>query len=165
MGRQGIHALRGLNHLRILAMLAPTPGGSHGCSEHSVSPGPQLGRRAFRQAFHHHVTRPNRSLRPQSCRPTKKHAGQIQVTQETSLGNRVIDNLTPDGVAQESKFGSQSLNNDTAMQAAKDVELMRTPGNGITDVEWHFFPNATGGGPSQPLVDLLQNVGIKVIFH
>jgi len=66
-------------------------------------------------------------------------------TKETSPGGRVLDNLTPNGVAQESKFGSQSLDNDTAMQIAKDIELMRTPSSGVKQVEWHFFPNANGG--------------------
>jgi hypothetical protein len=83
---------------------------------------------------------------------------------QTSLGRRVIDNLA-DGVARESKVGRTSLTSTARRQIAKDAELMNTPGSGVTNVEWHFFPSGTGAGPTAPLRAALENAGIGIIIH
>lgn len=69
---------------------------------------------------------------------------------QTSLGMRYVDALA-DGVARESKAGKTYLTSRARSQIAKDVELVNTPGSGVTSVEWHFYPGITGTGPSRAL--------------
>jgi hypothetical protein len=95
---------------------------------------------------------------------SRAYGGAQQVTRATSRGARVIDNLS-DGVAMESIVGRTSLTENVREQIAKDVELMNTPGSGVTAVEWHFFPGKTGAGPSEPLRSALEAAGIKIIIH
>jgi len=81
-----------------------------------------------------------------------------------SQGGRYIDQLV-DGFAHESKVGYKSLNARIGRQISKDVELIQT--EQIQGATWHFFKSpVTGvGGPSQPLLNLLQQSGINVIVH
>lgn len=83
---------------------------------------------------------------------------------QTSQGWRYVDQLVGD-VANESKVGYQSLTQSNQLQIAKDAELLN---NGtFSGVNWHFFESpVTGlGGPSQPLLNALQQAGINVIIH
>jgi filamentous hemagglutinin len=61
--------------------------------------------------------------------------------------------------------GYQSLTPFIKSQISKDTELLNT--GVIQGAEWHFFTSpVTGlGGPSQPLMDALQQAGISVIIH
>ncbi len=91
--------------------------------------------------------------------------GSTQKTFNTSMGGRRVDNLTSSGIAQESKVGYNSLTDSVKTQALKDVELLGK--NQINGIEWHFFKSGTTGkvGPSGPLKDYLEGLGIKVIIH
>jgi len=57
------------------------------------------------------------------------------------------------------------LTADIRSQIAKDVELIQT--KQIQGATWHFFqsPATVVGGPSQPLLNMLQQSGINVIIH
>lgn len=92
------------------------------------------------------------------------YGGTQQVTRNTSLGKRVIDNLAA-GAAMEAKVGRTSLTKSIRKQIQKDIELLNTPGSGVTAVEWHFFPSKTGIGPTAPLRQALEEGGIKIIEH
>jgi len=94
----------------------------------------------------------------------RTYGGASQVTRQTTLGRRVLDNLA-NGIARESKVGRTSLRSSVRRQIAKDVELMNTPGSGVTGVEWHFFPGKTGTGPTGPLQQALQRAGIGIVIH
>jgi RHS repeat-associated protein len=90
--------------------------------------------------------------------------GDSQVYFNTTQGGRYVDQLVGD-VANESKVGYQSLTQSTQLQISKDAELLN---NGtFQDVNWHFFRSpVTGlGGPSQPLLNALQQNGINFIIH
>jgi len=92
----------------------------------------------------------------------RTYGGRSQVTLQTSLGRRIIDNLAG-GVARESKVGLTSLTRRVQTQIAKDVELME---RGLVDsVEWHFFPSSTGVGPTAPLRQALEEAGIGILIH
>jgi len=93
------------------------------------------------------------------------YGGAQQVYKRLADGSkRYIDNLV-DGIAQESKVGRMSATKKIIEQVRKDVELLNTPGSGVSKVEWHFFPGKTGVGPTGPLQDLLKNSGIDIIVH
>ncbi len=94
----------------------------------------------------------------------KALGGEPQVFFRTSQGGRYVDQLVG-GIAHESKVGYTSLTTDIGRQIAKDVELMGT--KQIQGSTWHFFQSpVTGvGGPSQPLLNTLQNSGINVVIH
>jgi RHS repeat-associated protein len=95
----------------------------------------------------------------------RKLGGQSQVSKNTSLGRRVIDQLV-DGVAHESKVGYTSLTQKGVQrQVAKDAELIAT--REIEGAVWHFFTSpVTGkGGPSGPLARELGKAGIQIIIH
>lgn len=94
----------------------------------------------------------------------KTYGGIQQVFKNTSLGGRFIDNLV-DGVAREAKVGRTSLTKRVQKQIAKDLELMNTPGSGVTSVEWHFFQGKTGIGPTKQLLKALEEAGITVVIH
>ena len=72
---------------------------------------------------------------------------------------------TDKGIAQEAKYGSQSLNSNTMMQIEKDLELAETPSSGVKSVQWYFCENAAGQGPSLNLVNYLINNGIEVFVN
>lgn len=90
--------------------------------------------------------------------------GESQVYFKTSQGGRYVDQLV-NGVANESKVGYTSLTSDISRQISKDVELINM--GQVNGVTWNFFRSpVTGvGGPSQPLLNLLQQSGINVIIH
>lgn len=90
--------------------------------------------------------------------------GDSQVYFRTSQGGRYIDQLV-NGIGHESKVGYTSLTADIRVQIAKDVELMAT--KQIRGSTWNFFTSpVTGlGGPSKPLMNMLQQNGINVIIH
>jgi RHS repeat-associated protein len=95
--------------------------------------------------------------------------GGISKSFDTSLGRRVVDRvLKVDGhfVAHEAKVGYQSFGKDIRAEVAKDIELLA---NGtVKEITWHFYKNpASGGGygASKPLLDALEQAGIKTVFH
>ena len=90
-----------------------------------------------------------------------------EVTMQATSGTRVIDILTPSGLAIESKVGRVSLTPDIRRQIQRDMELMTTPGSGVTRVEWHFTTSPTTGlrGPTGPLALELQRAGITVVLR
>jgi filamentous hemagglutinin len=90
--------------------------------------------------------------------------GDSQVYFPTSQGGRYIDQLV-NGVANESKVGYQSLTPTIQLQISKDAELLNN--NVVQGINWHFFQSpVTGlGGPSQPLLNALQQNGFNVIIH
>jgi hypothetical protein len=94
----------------------------------------------------------------------KALGGESQVYFRTSQGGRYVDQLV-NGIANESKVGYQSLTPTISRQIAKDVELINS--GQIQGSTWHFFQSpVTGmGGPSQPLLNALQQNGINVIIH
>ncbi len=94
----------------------------------------------------------------------KTLGGESQVRFDTSLGPRIVDQLVDD-VANESKVGYTSLTSDVAKQIAKDVKLMKD--RAVKEVVWNFFvsPVTGKGGPSAPLLQALENAGIKVIIR
>jgi RHS repeat-associated protein len=90
--------------------------------------------------------------------------GQQNAFFRTSQGARFVDNFA-NGIANESKVGYTSLTSDVQLQITKDVELIQT--EQIQGATWHFFQSpVTGlGGPSQPLLNALQQNRINVIIH
>jgi len=90
--------------------------------------------------------------------------GEPQVFFNTTQGGRYVDQLVGD-IANESKVGYQSLTPSIQLQISKDAELLN--GGTFQSVNWHFFQSpVTGlGGPSQPLMNALQQNGINVIIH
>jgi hypothetical protein len=90
--------------------------------------------------------------------------GESQAYFSTSQGARYVDQLA-DEIAYESKVGYQSLTPSIQLQISKDAELINT--GVIQGSEWHFFTSpVTGvGGPSQPLLNALQQNGIGVVIH
>ena len=82
----------------------------------------------------------------------------------TSLGGRYVDQYVGN-IANESKVGYQSLTPGIQLQIAKDAELVQT--RKVDGATWHFFtsPVTELGGPSQPLLNALQQAGIKVVIH
>lgn len=97
-------------------------------------------------------------------RALKALGGESQVYFKTTQGGRYIDQLV-NGVANESKVGYTTLTADISRQIQKDVELMQT--KQIQGATWNFFvsPVTGAGGPSQPLLQMLQQNGINVIIH
>jgi hypothetical protein len=96
----------------------------------------------------------------------EQYGGQAQVRFNTSDGSRVVDNLTEEGVAQESKYGYQELDDRLSRQIVKDVELANTPTSGVNSVEWHFFESSISGvGPGPQLIQALQGAGIRIVIH
>jgi hypothetical protein len=78
----------------------------------------------------------------------------------TTAGLRVVDVLTPEGEAIESKVGSVSLNSVIRGQIAKDQLVMQEPQ--ITGVRWIFSANKWGeAGPTGPLASALEDAGIQ----
>ncbi|AZE64390.1 two-partner secretion domain-containing protein [Pseudomonas synxantha] len=95
----------------------------------------------------------------------KPLGGQSQVTFQTTQGARVVDQLAPGSIAHESKVGYTSLDANTALQVAKDAELLRRGlVNGVT---WNFFKSPVTGrvGPAAALEKALSEAGIKIKVH
>ncbi|WP_244192327.1 filamentous hemagglutinin N-terminal domain-containing protein [Pseudomonas rhodesiae] len=95
----------------------------------------------------------------------KSLGGQPQVTFQTTQGARVVDQLAPGSIAHESKVGYTSLDANTALQVAKDAELLRRGlVNGVT---WNFFRSPVTGrvGPAAALEKALSEAGIKIKVH
>lgn len=95
----------------------------------------------------------------------KSLGGQSQVSFQTSLGARFVDQLAPGNMAHESKVGYTSLDASTALQVAKDAELLsRGMVNGVT---WNFFTSPVTGrvGAAPALLKALSDAGIKVVVH
>jgi filamentous hemagglutinin len=94
----------------------------------------------------------------------KSLGGESQVYFKTSLGGRYVDQLAG-GIANESKVGYTCLTSDIQLQVAKDAELIAA--GRVQGATWHFFTSpVTGvGGPSQPLLNALQQAGINVVIH
>ena len=94
----------------------------------------------------------------------KKLGGESQVYFRTSQGGRYVDQLVG-GVAHESKVGYTTLTQSVQRQIAKDVELMAA--GEIKGSVWHFFTSpVTGrGGPSAPLIQALEEAGIRFVIH
>ena len=90
--------------------------------------------------------------------------GKSQVRFETSQWARIVDQLV-NGAAHESKVGYTTLTKSIRKQIAKDIELMSK--EEIKSSIWHFYksPVIGKGGASQPLLNELQNKGIKVVNH
>jgi RHS repeat-associated protein len=90
--------------------------------------------------------------------------GEGQVFFRTIKGARFVDRLAA-GVANESKVGYVTLNKAVQLQIEKDASLLVN--KEVTGVTWHFFksPVTGAGGPSLPLVQELQNAGIRVVVH
>jgi hypothetical protein len=65
----------------------------------------------------------------------------------------------------ESRVGRTALTSRVRSQIAKDLELMSTPGSGVTNIQWHFFRGQTGIGPTAPLREALENAGIDIVVH
>ena len=83
-----------------------------------------------------------------------------QVGLDAASGRRVIDVLTPQGLAIESKVGRTSLTASTRQQIKRDVELLSDPNSPVSKLMWEFTSSPTTGksGPSGPLAaELLRN--------
>ncbi|MGO4569430.1 hypothetical protein AB4Z52_31390 [Rhizobium sp. 2YAF20] len=95
----------------------------------------------------------------------KALGGQSQRPFDTTLGTRVVDQLTEDNIANEAKTGYASLDADTMLQVAKDAELLAK--RRVEGVTWNFYTSPVTGivGPSQPLIDALTKAGIKIVIH
>ena len=94
----------------------------------------------------------------------KALGGKSQVYFRTTQGGRYVNQLV-NGIANESKVGYQSLTPTISRQIAKDVELINS--GRIQGSTWHFFRSPVTGavGPSQPLLNALQQNGINVVIH
>jgi len=81
----------------------------------------------------------------------------------TSLGDRIIDSLTPDRTAHQAIFSTRGK--DLLIQADKDAELLRE--GLVSRVVWHFFLG-TGNKhppPTAAELDMLAERGIHVEIH
>ncbi|WP_232446110.1 filamentous hemagglutinin N-terminal domain-containing protein [Burkholderia ubonensis] len=95
----------------------------------------------------------------------KSLGGQSHVGFQTTQGTRIVDQLAPGNIANEAKVGYTSFDVDTALQVAKDAELLKT--GAVNGVTWNFYTSpVTGrGGPSPKLLKALTDAGIKVIIR
>lgn len=95
----------------------------------------------------------------------KPLGGQSQAFFDTSLGPRFVDQLAPGAKAHESKVGYTSLDANTALQVAKDAELIQR--GLVNDVTWNFFRSPITGrvGPAPALEKALSDAGIKIKVH
>ncbi|WP_256252447.1 two-partner secretion domain-containing protein [Burkholderia ubonensis] len=95
----------------------------------------------------------------------KSLGGQSHVGFQTTQGTRIVDQLAPGNIANEAKVGYTLFDVDTALQVAKDAELLKT--GAVNGVTWNFYTSpVTGrGGPSPKLLKALTDAGIKVIIR
>ena len=96
----------------------------------------------------------------------KSVGGTPQQFFSTSDGARFIDQyVMKDGIAHESKVGYTSLTKSIKRQILKDAELIK--GKDIKGSVWHFYKSSVTGkiGASKPLLDFLEQNGIKYEIH
>ena len=76
-----------------------------------------------------------------------------------------MDQLDLQSMAHESKVGYTQYDDATALQVAKDAELLKT--DAVKGLTWHFFTSpVTGlGGPSPSLLKALNDANITVVMH
>jgi hypothetical protein len=93
--------------------------------------------------------------------------GEGQVEVQTSQGLRIMDVVTEDGEAAESKVGYVRYSQRVLTQIEKDAEILSRNLNGVKDISWNFFRSANTGlrGADPRIITALLNAGIKVIFH
>ncbi len=85
---------------------------------------------------------------------------QTEVQFETALGKRIVDVLTPEGVAIESKVGYVVYDSGIQLQVAKDQLLLQN--QQVSAVKWLFLDPMYGrSGPSGPLIAALEEAGIQ----
>jgi len=72
---------------------------------------------------------------------------------------RIVDNLTPDNIAQEAKFGEQSLS-AVMEQIHMDLDLLAE--TQIDGIQWWFFTSPEGGTASEELLEYLYDQNIRV---
>lgn len=82
----------------------------------------------------------------------------------TPMGARIVDQFS-NGIAHESKVGYVSLTKSIKNQILKDRYLVQN--DLIKGSHWHFFKSPKTGkiGPSKPLMEFMQQNGIKYTIH
>ena len=96
----------------------------------------------------------------------KSVGGEPQKFFSTGDGARFIDQyVMKNGIAHESKVGYTSLTKSVKRQILKDVELMNQ--KKIKGSTWHFYKSSVTGkiGASKPLLEFLEQNGIKYEIH
>ena len=88
--------------------------------------------------------------------------GKPQVRLPTSIGPRVVDNVL-NKIGREAKVGRVALTSRIRRQIAKDADLVQR--GRLDGYEWHFYRGKTGGGPTGPLRQELEQAGIKIVEH
>ncbi len=101
---------------------------------------------------------------------SKFPGAQTQVPLRTTGGTRVIDTLTFEGLAIETKVGRVSLTKGvrgTRRQLARDVKLLRDSDSLVKSLRMDFFRSPITGkmGPTGPLREKLQKLGIEIVEH
>jgi RHS repeat-associated protein len=93
--------------------------------------------------------------------------GEGQVSVETDQGVRVLDVLTENGEAAESKVGYVRYSERVLTQISKDAEILSRNLEGVKEITWNFFRSANTGlrGADPRIITELLNAGIKVVFH
>ena len=93
--------------------------------------------------------------------------GEGQVSVETDQGVRILDVLTENGEAAESKVGYVRYSERVLTQISKDAEILSRNLNGVKEITWNFFRSANTGlrGADPRIITELLNAGIKVVFH
>ncbi len=83
---------------------------------------------------------------------------------DTPLGRRYVDAYS-DNIIREIKYGYQSLSSFIEKEIEKDLWILNN--TNVTGIEWHFYQSAVSGtiGASDPLLQKLLELGIKVFFH
>jgi RHS repeat-associated protein len=85
--------------------------------------------------------------------------GRQQVRFDVEGETRIVDNLTPDNIAQEAKFGEQSLS-AVMEQIHMDLDLLAE--TQIDGIQWWFFTSPEGGTASEELLEYLYDQNIRV---
>ena len=93
--------------------------------------------------------------------------GDGQVSVETDQGVRVLDVLTENGEAAESKVGYVRYSERVLTQISKDAEILSRHLEGVREISWNFFRSANTGlrGADPRIIAELLKSGIKVVFH
>ncbi len=90
----------------------------------------------------------------------------FKLYRNTSQGNRVLDFYDmQNNIAYEVKTGYQSLSMRVSEKIAKDADLLYS--GKVDEIIWEFYRSPINGkiGASQPLIDLLEENGFKIIIH
>ena len=95
----------------------------------------------------------------------RRYGGKSQQRRHTTRGWRIIDQLSDEGIAHESKVGYTSLTQRTRSQILKDAELVAN--KKIIGAHWHFFRSKETGkiGATQQLLEFLEENGIPYTIH